>query len=314
MKMRAIMAILAAAAVTVSAQEKQEPKGTVTMSGAWALYPMAVKWAEEYQKLYPGVKIDVSAGGAGKGMTDTLAGAVDIGLLSRDVNNAEAEKGAFAFAVTKDAVVPTVNAKNPFLAEIMKKGAKKETFRGIWITTNVTTWGDVLGDPANKTEIRVYTRADACGAAETWSKYMGGSKQDDLKKGIGVHGDPGIGEAVRKDKLGIGYNNVNFAYDSRTGKPVKGLAILPIDIDGNGSVDAAENVYSTQKELIEAIVKGVYPSPPARDLYFVTKGQPGNQAVKAFIQWVLTDGQKFVEESGYIKLPVERLAEEAKKL
>ncbi|HEX9902240.1 MAG TPA: hypothetical protein VGB72_05205, partial [Acidobacteriota bacterium] len=48
----------------------QELKGTVSLSGAWALYPMAVKWAEEFRKLHPGVQVDVQAGGAGKGITD----------------------------------------------------------------------------------------------------------------------------------------------------------------------------------------------------------------------------------------------------
>ena len=44
-------------------------KGNITISGAFALYPLTVKWAEEFKKLNPTVKIDISAGGAGKGMT-----------------------------------------------------------------------------------------------------------------------------------------------------------------------------------------------------------------------------------------------------
>ena len=38
-----------------------------------------------------------------------------------------------------------------------------------------------------------------------------GKKQEDLL-GIGVFGDPGLNEAVRKDALGIGFNNINYAY------------------------------------------------------------------------------------------------------
>jgi len=72
-----------------------------------------VRWAEEYRKIRPEVQIDVSAGGAGKGMTDALAGAADIGMVSREVNVAEKEKGAWWVAVVKDAVIPTMNAENP---------------------------------------------------------------------------------------------------------------------------------------------------------------------------------------------------------
>jgi len=71
----------------------------------------------------------------------------------------------------------------------------------------------------------VYTRSDACGAAETWAKYFG-AKQEELK-GTAVYGDPGVAEAVRKDLLGLGFNNLNFAYDLKSGKPVAGILALP---------------------------------------------------------------------------------------
>jgi len=59
----------------VFAQDK-ELSGTVILSGAWAIYPTAVAWGEAFQKLHPKVKIDVSAGGAGKGAADAIAGLV----------------------------------------------------------------------------------------------------------------------------------------------------------------------------------------------------------------------------------------------
>ena len=53
---------------------------------------MMTTWVEEFQKDYPGIKFDISAGGAGKGMTDALSGAVDIGMVSRAVKEEEEEK------------------------------------------------------------------------------------------------------------------------------------------------------------------------------------------------------------------------------
>src|SRR3990172_1083728 len=73
--------------------EAEELKGTVTLSGAWAIYPTAVAWAEAFQKQHPGVRIDVSAGGAGKGAADAIAGLADIGMVSRDPDPAEINKG-----------------------------------------------------------------------------------------------------------------------------------------------------------------------------------------------------------------------------
>jgi ABC-type phosphate transport system substrate-binding protein len=38
----------------------------------------------------------------------------------------------------------------------------------------------------------------------------------------------------------------------------------------------------------------------------VTKGQP-NAAITEFIQWVLTDGQQYIDAAGYIKLTADQL-------
>ena len=302
----AVLLILVLAGLSLSATPApdQPLKGKISISGAWALYPMAQTWVEEFTKLYPQVKIDVQAGGAGKGIADALAGMVDIGMVSRDIHPAEVEKGALAIAVTKDAVVGTINAKNHLLKDILARGAKKDGLIGLWITSAVKTWGQVIGT-ADPTEVQVFTRSDACGAAETWAAYFG-KRQEDLQ-GVGVYGDPGLADAVRRDPLSIGFNNVNFAYDAKTKKPIEGLAILPLDQNGNGKIDPEENVYATRDQICAAIADGKYPSPPARDLYFVTKGVPASNVVKAFLRWVLTKGQAYVPDTGYIILSQDKL-------
>ncbi len=285
-------------------------EGTVTISGAWALYPMMVRWGEEFKKLHPDVKLDISAGGAGKGMADALAGAVDIGMVSREVYPEEVEKGAFWVSVTRDAVFVTVNEKNPVWEDLHRKGVTRETFIGIYITGEITTWGQVVGRPDVTDLIHVFTRSDSAGAPETWAKYLG-KKQENLR-GIGVYGDPGVLDAVVKDPLGIGYNNLNYAFDMETGQPVAGARVVPIDVNGNGQADPDE-VYDTQKQAADAVATGRYPSPPARDENLVTKGKPTG-LVKAFIAWILTDGQKYVGEAGYIPLTKDKLDEGLKKL
>lgn len=291
--------------------EKKELSGNITISGAWALYPMALKWAEEFQKIYPNVRIDVQAGGAGKGIADVLAGVVDIGMVSRGVYPEEIAKGALVLAVAKDAVVPTISEKNPFLGKILKMGLKREKCVDIWVTKTIKTWGEVL-ETEDKASLHTYTRSDACGAAETWAEFLG-KRQEDLQ-GVGVYGDPGVADAVKRDALGIGYNNINYAYDAKTKRPVKGIMIAPLDLNGNGLIDRAEDFYSTRDEITQAIAKDAYPSPPARDLYFVTYGQPKKKAVLEFIKWVLTEGQKYAPETGYLPLSQEKLAQGLEKI
>ena len=286
-------------------QSKDDLKGNISISGAFALYPLTVKWAEEFKKLHPGVKFDISAGGAGKGMTDALAKMVDIGLVSREVNPDEVKKGAFAIAVTKDAVVATVSAKNPNIKEILSNGIDRDEAVNIFVTGKTKTWGQALGIKS-AVPIRVYTRSDACGAGETWAKYLG-KKQEDLL-GVGVFGDPGLAQAVTKDPQGIAYNNIGYAYDAKTKLPNTGVKVVPLDVNGNGKIDQEENFYDTMDAIVNAIATGKYPSPPARDLYFVTSGKPVKKELVEFIRWSLTEGQKYVLESGYINISKEKLA------
>lgn len=286
---------------------RKELKGEIQLSGAFALYPMVVKWAEEFRRIHPKVRIDISAGGAGKGITDALAKVVDLGMVSRDIYPQELEKGAFPIAVVKDAVVPTVNAANPLIAEILAKGLKQEAAKKMWVHNTARTWGDVLGT-GSTIPVHIYTRSDACGAAETFAAWLG-VKQEDLE-GTAVFGDPGVTSVVQRDKIGIGFNNIAYAYDINTKKPYRHIAVMPLDLNGNGKIDPEEDFYSTSTELNAAIADGRYPTPPARNLFLVSNGVPEKPEVLAFLEFILTDGQEYAPEVGYIGLSTELLEKE----
>ncbi len=274
--------------------------GRISISGAWAMYPLVVRWAEEFRKEHPAVRIDISAGGAGKGMADVLGNMVDIAMVSREITLVEEERGAWHMTVAKDAVIPTFNVKNPFRTKILEKGFHREQFQEIFLHAGRQSWESYL-DVDGNTTMTVYTRSNACGAAEVWANYLGVSQED--IRGIGVFGDPGIADIVKNDPLGIGYNNIAFAYDINTRKPFPGLAVIPINIDGTETLKPEEKFYDTLDQLMEAIEKGLYPSPPARNLYLVSNGPPENVAAIAFLHWILEKGQMFVSEAGYVRIP-----------
>lgn len=275
----------------------------ISISGAFALFPMVTVWTEEYAKLNPNVTFDVQAGGAGKGMTDVLSGAADIAMLSREARQEELDQGSFLVPVTIDAVVGTFNADNPHAEQILAHGITPEEAHRIWISGETTTWAQWLGTGDER--INVYTRSDSAGAAEMWAKFANGEAQEELQ-GTAVNGDPGLAEAVRQDALGIGFNNIGFTYDPTNGTPNAGLLVIPIDLNNNGQIDPDEAFYSTRDEITQAIADEIYPFPPARVLYLVTKGTPSS-AIQEFYRWVLTDGQAFVHDAGYVALTQERI-------
>jgi phosphate transport system substrate-binding protein len=285
--------------------------GTISISGAFALYPMMTVWADEFHKLHPDVEFDVQGGGAGKGMTDTIAGAVDIGMISRSIKDEETAQGIFWISVTKDAVFPIISTENPVAADIIAKGISQETYQKIFISGEIKTWGEVVGKPEITDEIHVYTRSDACGAGEMWAKFSGGEVQDDIQ-GIGINGEPALVDTVIKDPLGIGYSNLNSVFDMNSGNLIPGTLVPPVDINENRQADADE-YYKNMDEAVSAVASEKYPSPPARFENLATKGKPTGLTL-VFIQWILTEGQQYLSQAGYVPLTPEQQAESLEKL
>ncbi len=272
----------------IFAQEK-ELQGSLALSGAWAIYPTAVAWAEAFKKIHPKVQIDISAGGAGKGAADTIAGFVDIGMVSREPDPSELNKGIRAIYILKDAVYPVVSEKNFSLVDLHKAGIRRQALREIYISGAIATWGQATNTKSNKL-IHVYTRSDSAGAAASWANYLG-KKQEDLK-GIGVYGDPGILEAVKRDPVGLGYSNFSFIF-TKEGSVLPGIAIVPMDSNENGLVDADE-IFETRQQAVAAIESGRYPA--TRKNYFFIRKNSGDLA-REFIRFALSEeGAKIVDE------------------
>jgi phosphate transport system substrate-binding protein len=311
MKRNNLIYFVVFALILSSCASSKKKEQTISISGAFALYPLVIKWSEEYQKEHPEVQFNITGGGAGKGMADALAGTIDLGMFSREIAQEEKNKGVWWVGLTIDAVVPTISNQNPNLEQLKIHGLTRDEFKTIFIGGTITDWNQIVKE-IQPNKLTVYTRSDACGAAETWAKYLG-AKQENIK-GIGIFGDPGLTEAVVKDPSGIAFNNTAFAFDIKTGQKRAGVDVVPIDINNNDVIDTEEDFYQSFESVLKAIAEGVYPSPPARELYFVAKGKPTKQATLDFIKWTLTDGQKYITEAGYVPINQEKINQYLEKL
>jgi phosphate transport system substrate-binding protein len=288
-----------------------QQKNTIKIEGAFALTPMMEKWASEYKKIHPEINIDINANGAGAGMANALNKLCDIGMVSREIHESEIDRGAFWVSVVKDAVVATINTNNPVINTILSTGVTQQQFKDIFITGNIKTWGQLIGDGSVTQNIIVYTRSDSCGAAETWAAYLGNYKQNDIGAQVeldrisAVNGDNTLAATIQREQLGIGFNNIAFVYtkalEDGSMVPADGFLPIPIDLNENGILDEDEQVYANRSSIVAAINNNVYPSPPARPLHLVTsKNFTG--IVKDFVHWILIEGQQYVLETGYVPL------------
>lgn len=284
----------------------------ISVSGAFALYPLVVLWSEDFKKEHPHVRFNISAGGAGKGVADALSGMVDVGLVSREVHQAEYDRGAYLIHVAKDAVVATINADNPNAARLAERGLTHAEFQDIFISDRISNWQQLDAGFASAPMNR-YTRSDAAGAAETWAAFFGRSQED--LKGVGIFGDPGMTQTIISDRNAIGFSNINFVYDLNTRKLIPDLMVVPLDLDANGQIDPHEDFYANIDSLTQAVAAGRYPAPPARNLSFLFNGKPDNVALVEFVKFVLQkESQAILPQNGYIPLNEKWISEELAKL
>jgi len=303
-----ILIVMTSIILIISACQNKT-KHTIRISGAWALFPMMNVWAAEYQKTHD-VIIEISGGGAGKGMSDVLNAQVDIAMCSRPIRKEEIQQGAFYLSVAKDAVIATINSANPVLKEIYEQGLSKNDLEAVFLK-RITHWGELVGKKIEDDKIIVLGRADASGAAKVWADFLGNYTQSDLqdKADANYSGDQAMCNGVQSNKNAIGFNNLNYAYNIENESFAEHIRPLPVDLNNDNILNKNENFYNNRRDLVAKVSEGIYPSPPSRLEYVVSKGS-FQEPVKKFIRWVLTEGQQFVTENGYVKLPKKEIEKE----
>jgi phosphate transport system substrate-binding protein len=232
---------------------------TLKLSGSTTVYPGAVILAKEYKRR-TGVNVVVTGGGSGTGISQVLAGSVNIGMSSRDLKQSEIDKGAKATKIARDGLVVIVNKRNP--KTNLTESQIRDMYQG-----KITNWKQVGGPNAR---IVLCGRTGASGTYEYFKEvFLLGKRQSSKTKQYSSNGM--VRSAVRNNKYAIGY--VGQAYMNSTIKTLK--------IGG---------VYPTRTTASNGKYKYVRP------LYFVTKGSASG-ATKSFINWTLSrTGQTYISK------------------
>ena len=87
--------------------------GSFSIGGAYALYPLIERLAEDFMTLHPDVSIEVVKTGTGAGVAGLISNQYDLAMTSRQLTDEEASAGIFVIQVAKDGVAPIVNQQNP---------------------------------------------------------------------------------------------------------------------------------------------------------------------------------------------------------
>jgi phosphate transport system substrate-binding protein len=240
----------------------------LTVAGSSTIQPLAERAGQAYEKLHPGVRIDVQGGGSSVGISATRSGLADVGTVSRPLKPDEQDLTPTTIAI--DGVAMIVHAENPLTA------VKREQVIDIY-TGAIRKWAALGG---NEHEIVVINKEEGRATLEMFEEHFGlrGRFRPDMLI-IGPNGQAILSVAGNPDS--IAYVSIGSALMARAqGTPIKLL-----------SLDGVE-------ATAEAVRDGRYPL--KRPLNLVTRGVPSGLA-RAFIDFLLSPpGQELATSEGFM--------------
>jgi phosphate transport system substrate-binding protein len=120
---------------------KENLQGQITISGAYALFPLILNMSEDFMALHPGVKVVVTRMGTGEGITELLTKRTQLAMISRPLADEEINEGIWVIPVAKDGVAPIVNQENPYIENLLSQGLSPEEFMRLFTSEKQMVWG-----------------------------------------------------------------------------------------------------------------------------------------------------------------------------
>lgn len=266
----------------------QASKEVLVIESSRFTTPLAKKWATEYVKYNPNIEIVFSQ--------DDQSSDADLSLVSATSND-----GSEFTHTARFALLPVTNSENPFLNELSRKRLNNKTIRELFFDNyNFEDNNNSSEEP--KYDITIYSGNNADSFAEAFASHFGYSKAD--LKGRKISGnDIFLINAVQKDNEGITFNNLSYIFDIETRNIKEGIALIPLDLKKEQwEVLDEANIDKTISLLEEETI----PLIPIESIGFISENE--NEEAQKFIEWVLTEGQKFNREFGFLKSDYEQFA------
>ncbi len=279
------MALLLVSGTACAPSSRDDSIGTIKVTGSDTMVNLANAWQEAFQATHPDISLQVTGGGSGVGINNLISGEIEIATASRRMEPKEialaksnSGKEPKEFVVGRDALAIYVHKKNPIesislpeLAEIYGENGKALT----WKTLNV----DFPECPSGK--IVPIGRQNSSGTYAYFREAVLGKKRDYRQGLTSQTGSSDVVSLVSKTPCAIGYSGMGYRTDQ----------VKVVDVSKEKDQPA---VSPTRENALD----GTYPI--SRPLFLYTLGEPTG-AVQEFIQWVRSaDGQKIVEEQGYV--------------
>jgi phosphate transport system substrate-binding protein len=311
-------------------------KKALKASGSSAQSNAVTRFNTAYESKCGGFTLNYTSNGSGAGVTEFTGKQTDFGGSDSPLN---AGKGEIEKAKTRCDGNPAWNLPMVFgpiavtynLAGVDGVALDGQTLAKIF-TGGITTWNDPAiaalnsGKTLPSDKIVVIFRSDESGTTDNFQTYLTAASKGAWTKGAGKTFAGGVGEgakgnegtsaAIKSTKGAITYNEWSFAKkqglqiakvaNSGSPDPVEltaesaGKAVDGAKIKGEGNdlVLDLNSIYATTTQGAYPIILATYEIVCSKYTDADT-----SKAVKAFLSVAASDGQKGLEDNGYVPLP-----------
>jgi phosphate transport system substrate-binding protein len=324
--------------LAVTAPHAAAQGGSIKLNAAGATFPTPIytKWFDVYHTAHPNVEINYQSIGSGGGIRQLQSGTVDFGASDGPMSDDQLAQSKFKilhFPTVLGAVVPTYN-----IAGVTGDlNFTQKALAGIYLGS-ITKWNDPEIAKANPgvnlpgADIVVVHRSDGSGTSYIFTDFLSKVSDDWKNKvgkantsvnwpvGLGGKGNEGVTGLVKQTPNSIGYIELIYAVQNKipygnvqnaAGKFVKAdLASV--------TAAAAADVKSIPDDFRVSITNAAGPKvyPIASFTWLLIPAQiqdaAKRDAIKDFLKWMLTEGQKYNEGLTYAQLPKEVIVRETK--
>jgi phosphate transport system substrate-binding protein len=307
----------------------------INATGATFPYPIYSKWFDEYHKLHPNIEINYNSLGSGAGIQQLISRTVDFGASDMPMTDQQLQQAGFKilqFPTVLGAAVPSYNV--PGVSATLKFTQK--ALAGIYLGTiqkwndpEITTANPGVNLPAN--DIVVLHRSEGSGTTYIWTDFL--SKVSDEWKnkvgkgasvnwpvGLGGKGNEGVTGLIKQTPNSIGYieliyaiqNHIDYGEVQNAGGAFIKASLESVSAAAAGAANTMPDDFRVS--ITNAAGKSAYPISSFTWLLIPAQIQDAakRQAIKDFLKWMVTDGQKDCQQLSYAQLPAPVVAKEEK--
>jgi len=298
------------------------------LQGAGATFPSPLyqRWIAEYTKGNPDVQINYQGVGSGAGIKQFTQNLVSFGASDaamKDEEIAAVKQGVVLIPATAGSIVLAYN-----LPGVENLKLSREAYVGIFLG-KITKWNDPAIAKTNagvnlpNLAVTVCERSDGSGTNFVFTKHLSAISpefKDQVGEGTSVtwptgvagKGNDGVTALIKQNKGAIGYVEYGYAKNNKLS-----FAALQNKAGEFVTATTASGAATLATTQFPANLLRAWPSDPEGKeaypistftwllLYKKYDNTQAAEAVKKFVNYGLTEGQKFAEELGYIPLPKE---------